>query len=111
MTPTKPTITEIITASETACNSLPEEEVSDLRARVAGIIRNRKPLKSNIWKEERRAIQDLRKEKSIKILLADKGKYTVVMDTTSYKAKCQALLDDPKTYEKIKKDPTQKYKK
>ena len=39
---------------------------------------------------------------------ADKGKATVIMDTDEYEQKVR--LSDDKTYEKLKKDPTQKCK-
>ena len=83
----------------------------DLRARVSGILRKHKSIKSNITREERAAISELKKDKSIKILPADKGKCTVVLDTDTYKSKCLDLLNDTKTYEKLKKDPTPKFKK
>ena len=44
------------------------------------------------------------------ILSADKGKATVIMDTAEYEQKVTTVLSDDKTYEKLKKDPTQKYK-
>ena len=83
---------------------------SELRAKVARILKTQKPIKSNISKEEGAAIQDLRKDKSIKILPADNGKCTVILNTDDYLSKCQALLDDTKTYEKLRRDPTPKYK-
>ena len=41
---------------------------------------------------------------------ADKGKATLVMDTDKYEQKVTTMLSDDKTYDKLKKDPTQKYK-
>ena len=111
VTPSKPPVTDIITATETACKGLPDGEASDLRARVSGILRKHKNIKSNITKEERAAISELKKDKNIKILPADKGKCTVVLDTDTYKSKCLDLLNDTKTYEKLSRDPTPKYKK
>ena len=45
---------------------------------------------------------ELKKEKSIIILPADKGKATVVMDTDEYEQK--VTTSDDKTYEKLKKE-------
>ena len=44
------------------------------------------------------------------ILSADKGTATVIVDTDEYEQKVTTVLSDDKTYEKLKKDPTQKYK-
>ena len=44
------------------------------------------------------------------ILLADKGKATIVMDSTDYKQKLKALLDNRTVYRILKKDPTTTYK-
>ncbi len=44
------------------------------------------------------------------ILPADKGKSTVVMDTSDYEEKVTTMLADKKTYEELTTDPTPKYK-
>ena len=44
------------------------------------------------------------------ILPADKGKATVIMDTQEYKDKVNRMLSDKKTYEPLKKDPTDTYR-
>ena len=44
------------------------------------------------------------------ILPADKGKSTVVMDTTDYDEKVNNMLADKKTYEELSDDPTPRYK-
>ncbi|XP_072048444.1 uncharacterized protein [Amphiura filiformis] len=63
-------------------------------------------------KDERKALQDLRKDQSIRILPADKGRLCVILDTTEYHQKCEALLGDTNTYKKLgKRDPTSRYKK
>ena len=51
-----------------------------------------------------------RKEKSIMIIPADKGKASLIMDTDEYEQKVITLLSDDKTYEKLNKGPTPKYK-
>ena len=60
---------------------------------------------SNITREERKALAELRKDKSRIILTADKG----VMDREEYIRKAQELLDQP-VYKPISNDPTTKYK-
>ena len=64
-------------------------------------------------------IKELKKDNSIFILPADKGRATVVIDATSYEQKALSLLQDDKVYAKLKKkkkklkkkkNPTQKFK-
>ena len=60
--------------------------------------------------EERKALQELRNNKEIMILGADKGRATVVLNTKDYKDKVMKLLKDTNTYEVLKKDPTNLFK-
>ncbi|XP_072046513.1 uncharacterized protein [Amphiura filiformis] len=57
-----------------------------------------------------RAIQDLKKDESILVQPADKGKATVLMDTAEYEDKIHAMLSDERTDELLPSDPTQRYK-
>ncbi len=50
------------------------------------------------------SVRNLRTDKSIHILKADKGKPTVILNRTDYK-KILALLNTP-TYKELKRDPT-----
>ena len=81
-----------------------------LRSEMAGVLRSAKPPKSNISREERKALNDLKKEESVLILPADKGKATVLMDVQDYEDKLTEMLSDEKTYEQLSSDPTQRYK-
>ncbi|XP_072022763.1 uncharacterized protein [Amphiura filiformis] len=111
ITPTELPIVDFIVATEQACQKLPNSEATVLRAEITGAIKGSKPPKSNISKDEQRALKDLKKNNAITILPADKGKATVVMDSTDYDDKINVLLSDEKTYEKLTTDPTAKYKK
>ncbi|XP_072030440.1 uncharacterized protein [Amphiura filiformis] len=102
--------TEYIVACETACAKLPWQEAQSLRAEVTGMLKSAKVPKSNITKEERSALKELKKSKDLLIMGADKGRCTVVQTTTEYENKVHAMLSDEHTYEKLKKDPTQVYK-
>ncbi|XP_072041389.1 uncharacterized protein [Amphiura filiformis] len=108
--PSKIPYEDYIVATEQACRKLPSNEATVLRSEISGALRNARPPKSNITAEERRAIQDLKKEDSILILPADKGKATVLMDTSEYEEKIQEMLSDERTYEQLPSDPTQRYK-
>ena len=104
-------VNEYIIACEKATWKLPANEAMQLRAEVVGAIKSAKPPKSNVSKEERNAIKQLQKEKSVKILGADKGRATVIMYTSEYEDKLAIMLSDTETYTKLDKDPTPKYKK
>ena len=86
-------------------------EATVLRAEIAGVLRTTKLHKRNITAEEHHALKELQQEKSIIVLPANKGKGTVVMDASEYDEKVKEMLSDSKTYEKLTKDPTNKYKK
>ena len=104
-------VNECIIDCEKACWKPPAREASQLRAEVVGTLKSAKIPKSNASKEERDAIKTLQKETSVKILGADKGRATVVMDTEEYEEKLANMLNDTNTYVKLDKDPTPKYKK
>ena len=85
-------------------------KADQLRTQVAGVMKSAKLPKPNITKKEREALVELSKEKSLMILPADEGKVTAIMDTGEYEYKVKTMLSDDKTYEKLNKDPTPKYK-
>ena len=68
------------------------------------------PPKTKFTKDERKAIQQLKKEESVLLSPADKGKATVVIDVSEYEEKINEMLSDERTYEKLTSDPTQRYK-
>ena len=71
VTPTDIPVDEIIAGTELAIQHLDQQTAAQLR-------------KPNITKAERSALNNLRKNTDIMILPADKGKATVVMDTSKY---------------------------
>ena len=109
-TPTAVPVDEMIIATEKACWKIPEEERNTLRVKIVGALKSAKMPKSNLNKDQRQALKDLGKEKSILVLPADKGRCTVVMDTDAYETKVKTMLEDERTYEKLEKGPTPKYK-
>ena len=101
---------EFVLATEMACKHLPQSESTQLRAKIASVLKSSKPPKTNVTKAEREAISVLKKEADIVILPADKGKATCILDRENYEEKVNAMLSDKKTYGEIKDDPTPKYK-
>ena len=75
----RPPFQEYITAVEVACQSLKPSKADEFRADIARVLKQAIPSKSNISKEEWRAIKELWAEKECLILTADKGVALVVM--------------------------------
>ena len=112
VTPTELPIADLIVQTEHACKQLgaATEQSTALRSDVVEILKKAKPPPSNISKAERLTIKSLREDKSIMILPADKGRATVVMNTEDYDSKAKSLLEDTRTYQPLKKDPTKGFK-
>ena len=116
-TPKEIPVVDIITETEYAIkrlqydksNRIDGNSVAELRARVTGVLKSAKSPKSNITKEERDALSELKKDNNITILPADKGRATVVLNADKYDQKVNTLLEDTKTYVKLKKDLTKSY--
>ncbi|XP_055959216.1 uncharacterized protein LOC130014266, partial [Patella vulgata] len=90
------------------CQLAPGGKVDFLRHQIANLIIKSTTKKNshNITKGETKAIQELKNDKSITIIPADKGKSTVVMNTDEYNSTVNQLLNDATTYRKIRKNPT-----
>ena len=72
-------------------------------------LRKAKPPRSNITKEESKALRELREDKERMVLTADEGVAMVVMDRKEYIEKVEALLAQL-AYRTIDADPTNKLK-
>ena len=110
VTPEKVPVTDFIVATEKIAWRLQEGEAEQLRSEVTGVLKNAKPPKSNISKNERVALTSIKKDKDIIVLPADKGRATVVMNVVDYESKVKDMLSDERTYEKLSKDPTANHK-
>ena len=75
--------------------------VSTARSKVAGVLKTARSPKRNIDKEEEQALKELKEDKDIVILKADKGNCTVIMDRPDYDQKIIALLNDNDIYSKL----------
>ncbi|KAJ0060592.1 hypothetical protein NL108_016444 [Boleophthalmus pectinirostris] len=95
-TPNKIPIEEYILATELACQKIPNQgQKAELRNTVTGILKTAKLPRSNITKEERKAINHMKKDNTITILPADKGRTTVILDTKTYEQKCKHYSQTP----------------
>ena len=77
---------------------------------MADILKTARPPKSNISKEERKALGELKKSKDLLTMGANIGKCTLVQCKVDYERKVNDILSDQNTYDKLSKHPTPKYK-
>ena len=100
---------DYITAIETVCSKLKEDNMAELRGEINGILKKGNIPKPNLNKEERIVLNQLRKDKDRVILTADKGIAMVVLDKEDYNNKARKLLNTP-AYKEIPRDPTNRIK-
>lgn len=86
---------DIITGIESAICKLNDNIAETIRQESCHILRKSHPPKSNITKNEARALKELRTNTEIVILPADKGNATVIMKSEDYHAKMNNILKDP----------------
>lgn len=108
ITPNKITVEEVISNIEVALKNLDIKKGEEIRQDIAKISRTSKPPASNISLEEKRALNNLRKNKNIVILKADKGNATVIMNRIAYDNKMEDHLNNSGCYKIIDKDPSEK---
>ena len=100
---------DYITAIETMCGKLKEDDAMVLRTDINALLRKAKIPKPKLTKEERIGLTQLKKDKGRVVLTADKGVALVVMDKQDYISKAEALLTTP-AYKTIPRTPTNKLK-
>ena len=91
------------------CHKLKEGEADELSVEIKNILKKAQTPRSNISKEEFKAIRELKEDDSRIILTADKGVALVVLNKEDYIKKAEHLLNQH-TYRKIPEDPTFKQK-
>ena len=89
-------------------SSKPSQAVEAARIKICEALSRAKRPKSNFSQSERKAYLELRRDTDIRILQADKGNATVVMNTEDYDVKVHDLLDNQDAYRVLTKDPTRK---
>ena len=96
---------EIVQLLEPKLFHLKNDTACNIRVQITEVLRRAKLPSSNLSKNMKDAVRNLRTDKSIHILKADKGNATVVLDRIEYDNKILALLNTP-TYRELKSDPT-----
>jgi hypothetical protein len=105
VSPTSIPFESIICCIEEGIKTLDDEDKDIIRQDCVIILRRSKPPRSNISTEERRALKNLRDNKDLAILRADKGRATVVMNQIDYNSKMVEHLSQSGSYRKITSNP------
>ena len=100
ITPRHPPNLEYITAIESACTKLSQQDAEELRADINWVLRSSHPLKLNLTKAQNSAIRELQRDRDHIVLTADKGVAMVIMDRWDYISKANNLLSQ-NTYKTI----------
>ena len=84
---------------------LTEETKNNIRHQVTtNLLHLNNPI--DLTKQEREALEDLKKDDDIVILPSDKGRVTVVMDKSDYTNKAKTLINVTNTYQPLDTDPS-----
>ncbi|XP_054257628.1 uncharacterized protein LOC128982715 [Macrosteles quadrilineatus] len=99
---------DFVTGIESAVSQLPESQGDQFRCEASILLKKIPTPKPNLSKEETKAVSVLGKDGTVKILPADKGNATVVLDTVTYEEKMLETLQSGQ-YTQLKKDPTETF--
>ena len=102
--PRHPPNLEYITAIETACTKLSQQD-AELRADINRLLRPSHPPQPNLTKAQALALREFKRDKDCIVLAADKGVAMVIMDRQDYINKANSLPNQ-NTYRSIPQDPT-----
>ena len=83
----EPPIGEYIAQVEKVCQNLKQGEAEEMRGEIKSILKKINTPKSNITKDEAKAIKELKKDQERMVLTTDKGVSMVVMDREDYDKK------------------------
>ena len=103
--PKNPPNLDYITTIDTACQKLNIQDAEELRADINGLLRKSHSPRPNLNKEVSKALVELKRDKDMVIITADKEVSMVVLEKKDYIEKAQNLLVQP-AYRTIGRDPT-----
>ena len=83
-----------------------EEKSQKVRNKIIGLLIKAKPPPNNISFEKSVALKELRNDRDLMILPADKGRTTLLLNRNVYEEKMNVLLSDRETYKICTRDPT-----
>ena len=109
LTPKHPPSLEYITAIESICSKLDQQDSEELRANIKRLLRPSHSPKTNLSKAQTQALRELKRDRDRIVLTTDKGVAMVIMDRQDYINKSNQLSSQP-AYRSIPRDPTNKIK-
>ena len=80
VTPRHPPNLEYITALESVCTKLGQQDAEELRAEINRVLRSSRPSKSNLTKAQTQAIRELQRDRDHIVVTEYKGVAMVIMD-------------------------------
>jgi hypothetical protein len=81
-----------------------EDDRNAIRQKISSLVVSHKPV-NTLTQRETRILNELKSDKDITILPADKGRSTVVMNKSEYTEKIEILLSDREAYKTCEGDP------
>ena len=105
VTPRHPPYLEYMTAIESVCSKLGQQDAGELRADINRVLRSFHPPKPNLTRAQAQALRKLKRDRDRLVLTANKGVGMVIMDRQDYINKSNQLLAQP-AYRAIPRYPT-----
>ena len=105
LSPMHPPNLKYITAIESMCTKLGQQDAEKLRTDINRVLRSYHHPQCNLTKAQSQAKRELKRDRDHIILTADKGVAMVIMDRQDYTNKPYNLLNQP-SYRAIPQDPT-----
>ena len=84
---------EYITAIESACTKLSQQDAEEHRADINQVLRSSHPPKPNLTKAQIIALRKIKRHRDCIVLTADKGVAMVIMDRQDHVNKANSLLN------------------
>ena len=94
--PSRIPVFDIISSVESSIKHLDEEEASIFRHDIKRCLEKGKLPNTNLTKAESKSLKELKSDKTIKIVEADKGGAVVIMDTDDYNNKINTHINEYK---------------
>jgi hypothetical protein len=110
LAPRRMDVVDFAASVEMSLNVVNASDRAWIRREVVGMLKSFKLKGDNLTVEERKALNSLRSMDDVVFLPADKGTCTVILNSSSYDSKLEALIQEG-PYRMVKGDPGQRFRK